>query len=114
MAEVDRWVNAVHVCVCVCSGFFFQKGTMLGRIKGAPDVRNRIRPVSRLYFPVRVRGHRGIRLPSLQLELRHRRVIGNVHWLWLLPIIEHVLGRIAIAPDYQGANLGIQSRWVKG
>ena len=71
-----------------------------------PDVRYGIRPVSRLYFPVRVRGHRGVGLPSLQLELRHRRVIGDVHGLWLLPVVEHVLGRIAVAPDYQGANLG--------
>ena len=85
---------------------------MYQRWFGAPDVRYGVRPVSRLDFPVRVRGDRGVGLPSLQLELRHRRVVGDVHGLRLLPLVEHVLGRIAVAPDYQGANLRISR--VKG
>ena len=74
----------------------------------APDVRYGVRPVPRLYFPVGVGGHGGVGLPCLQLELRHVGVVVDVHRLRLLPVIEEVLGRVAVAPDDQWANLEIQ------
>ena len=53
-------------------------------------------------------GHGGVRLPRLQLELRHVGVVVDVHRLRLFPVIEEVLGRIAVASDDQWANLEIQ------